>query len=98
MTETNRRARYYTVTASGRNRLGLEVRSDDCGHRPYSAGRISKLFESIPLGRHFHRSYLDYLDWKRENSVFQSLDVYALKGILTPRVDNSAYPNCFRNS
>ena len=44
---------------------------------PYqNPSRLVQLFESIPLGPRFHLSYLDYLDWKRENTVFQSLDVF----------------------
>lgn len=50
---------------------------------PYQEpSRLAVLFESIPLGPRFHLSYLDYLDWKRENTVFQSLDVYAPYGFL----------------
>lgn len=50
---------------------------------PYQApSRLVVLFESIPLGPRFHLSYFDYLDWKRENTVFQSLDVYAPYGFL----------------
>ncbi|WP_058186565.1 ABC transporter permease [Terracidiphilus gabretensis] len=44
---------------------------------PYTdPNRLVMLFESIPLGPRFHLSYPDYLDWKRENKVFSSLDVY----------------------
>lgn len=44
---------------------------------PYEdPSRLVQLFESISLGPRFHLSYLDYLDWKRENKVFQSLDVF----------------------
>jgi len=50
---------------------------------PYKdPARLAVLFESIPLGPRFHLSYLDYLDWKRENRVFQSLDVYAPYGFM----------------
>jgi macrolide transport system ATP-binding/permease protein len=50
---------------------------------PYqNPSRLVQLFESIPLGPRFHLSYLDYLDWKRENTVFQSLDVFAPYGFL----------------
>lgn len=55
---------------------------------PYQdPARLAVLFESIPLGPRFHLSYLDYLDWKRQNSVFSSLDVYAPYGFLlqTPK-------------
>lgn len=44
---------------------------------PYERpSRLVTLYESIPLGPMFHLSYLDYLDWKRQNKVFTSLDVY----------------------
>jgi macrolide transport system ATP-binding/permease protein len=44
---------------------------------PYSdPSRLAVLYESIPLGAKFHLSYLDYLDWKRENKVFSAVDVY----------------------
>jgi macrolide transport system ATP-binding/permease protein len=45
------------------------------------------LFESIPLGPRFHLSYPDYLDWKRENKVFSSLEVYAPYGFMMKTVD-----------
>ena len=40
------------------------------------------LFESNSLGARFHLSYLDYLDYQRENKVFTSLDVYAPYGFM----------------
>ncbi|MGO4518240.1 ADOP family duplicated permease [Terriglobus sp. 2YAB30_2] len=44
---------------------------------PYqSPSRLVALFESTSLGPRFHLSYLDYLDWKRQNKVFDSLDAY----------------------
>lgn len=44
---------------------------------PYQApSRLAGLFESTPLGPRFHLSYLDYLDWKRQNEVFTSLEAY----------------------
>src|SRR5215472_2074694 len=50
---------------------------------PYKdPNRLVVLFESIPLGLRFHLSYPDYVDWKRENTVFQSLDVYAPFGFM----------------
>src|SRR5215475_729969 len=50
---------------------------------PYKdSNRLVVLFESIPLGLRFHLSYPDYVDWKRENTVFQSLDVYAPFGFM----------------
>jgi macrolide transport system ATP-binding/permease protein len=50
---------------------------------PYQdPSHLAVLYESIPLGPRFHLSYLDYLDWKRQNTVFSSLDVYAPYGFL----------------
>lgn len=50
---------------------------------PYQQpSRLAILYESIPLGPRFHLSYLDYLDWKRQNTVFSSLDVYAPYGFI----------------
>ncbi len=44
---------------------------------PYqSPSRLIALFESTSLGPRFHLSYLDYLDWKRHNKVFDSLEAY----------------------
>jgi macrolide transport system ATP-binding/permease protein len=63
--------------------------------------RLSVLFESIPIGLRFHLSYPDYLDWKRENKVFSSLDVYAPYGFIlkTPQgrqqVDGSSVSDGF---
>ncbi|HEV2277315.1 MAG TPA: ABC transporter permease [Acidobacteriaceae bacterium] len=50
---------------------------------PYrDSSRLAILYESIPLGPRFHLSYLDYLDWKQQNTVFSSLDVYAPYGFV----------------
>ncbi|HLJ79449.1 MAG TPA: ABC transporter permease [Acidobacteriaceae bacterium] len=50
---------------------------------PYqNPSRLAILYESIPLGPRFHLSYLDYLDWKAQNTVFSSLDVYAPFGFI----------------
>lgn len=38
--------------------------------------RLVVLYESVSLGPRFHLSYLDYLDWKRLNSVFSSTNAY----------------------
>jgi macrolide transport system ATP-binding/permease protein len=38
--------------------------------------RLVALYESTPSGPRFHLSYLDYLDWKRLNTVFSSLEAY----------------------
>jgi macrolide transport system ATP-binding/permease protein len=44
---------------------------------PYrNPSRLIALFESTPLGPRFHLSYLDYLDWKRENKVFSAVEAY----------------------
>ena len=44
---------------------------------PYrDVSRLVALFESTPMGPHFHLSYLDYLDWKRQNRVFSTLEAY----------------------
>ena len=44
---------------------------------PYrDPSRLVALFESNPLGPRFHLSYLDYLDWKRLNSVFTSIEAF----------------------
>ena len=44
---------------------------------PYrDPGRLVNLFERNTLGPRFHLSYLDYLDWKRLNKVFTSMEVY----------------------
>jgi predicted permease len=48
---------------------------------PYrEPGRLVNLFERNTLGPRFHLSYLDYLDWKRLNKVFSSMDVYEADG------------------
>ncbi|HEY1902044.1 MAG TPA: ABC transporter permease [Terracidiphilus sp.] len=55
--------------------------------------RLVGVFESNPMGPRFHISYLDYLDYKRLNKVFSSLDVYDAGSILltTPsRVEHAA--------
>jgi macrolide transport system ATP-binding/permease protein len=50
---------------------------------PYmEPSRLAVLYESIPIGPKFHLSYLDYLDWKRENKVFSSLNVYDNDGFM----------------
>ena len=44
---------------------------------PYrNPSELVGLFESNPLGPRFHLSYLDYLDWKRMNHVFSSVEAY----------------------
>jgi predicted permease len=50
---------------------------------PYKdSSRLEVLFESIPLGPRFHLSYPDYVDWKHDNKVFSSLDVFAPFGFM----------------
>lgn len=50
---------------------------------PYQdPNRLVVLFEAIPLGLRFHLSYPDYLDWKRMNKSFSSLDVYSPSGFM----------------
>ncbi|HKO14232.1 MAG TPA: ABC transporter permease, partial [Acidobacteriaceae bacterium] len=50
---------------------------------PYqNPSRLVVLYESIPLGPRFHLSYPDYIDWKRLNTVFSSLDVYEISGFI----------------
>ena len=45
---------------------------------PYQdPNRLTMLFEGINLGPRFHLSYLDYLDWKKRNRSFQSMDIFA---------------------
>lgn len=44
---------------------------------PYpNPSRLVGLFSSIPLGPKYNISYLDYLDWKKQNKVFTSLEAY----------------------
>jgi macrolide transport system ATP-binding/permease protein len=44
---------------------------------PYqNPSRLVGLFESTPLGPRFHLSYPDYLDWKRANRVFASVEAF----------------------
>jgi macrolide transport system ATP-binding/permease protein len=55
---------------------------------PYSRpSRLAAVFESNPIGPRFHLSYLDYLDYKKLNTVFSSLDAYKNDDVLltTPR-------------
>lgn len=44
---------------------------------PYAQpNRLVVLYETTTMGNRYHLSYLDYLDWKRTNTVFQSIDLY----------------------
>ena len=55
---------------------------------PYETpGRLVQLFESIPLGPRFHLSYPDYLDWKRENTTFNALNVFGPYGFMMKTPD-----------
>lgn len=55
---------------------------------PYiDSSRMAVLYESIPIGPKFHLSYPDYLDWKRENKVFSSLNVFAPFGFMQKTPD-----------
>jgi macrolide transport system ATP-binding/permease protein len=50
---------------------------------PYrDPSRLVVLFETTTMGNRFHLSYLDYLDWKQRNTVFQSLEIYSPYGFL----------------
>jgi len=47
---------------------------------PYrDPSHLVALYESTPVGDRYHISYADYLDWKRLNHAFASLDVYDLE-------------------
>ena len=55
---------------------------------PYvDSSRLAVLYESIPIGPKFHLSYPDYVDWKRENKVFSSLNVYSPDGFMQKTPD-----------
>lgn len=44
---------------------------------PYKdPSRLVSLFESIALGPQYHISYLDYVDWKRDNKTLSALEVF----------------------
>ncbi|HTS36863.1 MAG TPA: ABC transporter permease [Candidatus Solibacter sp.] len=50
---------------------------------PYSdPNRLVYVTESVPMFPRANLSYPDYLDWKRMNTVFSSLDVYNTSGYL----------------
>lgn len=55
---------------------------------PYSnPGRLVQLFERNGLGSRFHLSYPDYIDWKRMNKSFSSLDLFAPWGLMMKTPD-----------
>src|SRR5262249_4043197 len=48
---------------------------------PYQdSSRLVGVYETVPIFPRSNLSYLDYLDWKRLNNVFSSLDVYQRTG------------------
>jgi predicted permease len=48
---------------------------------PYKdPNKLVMLFETTTMGNKFHLSYPDYLDWRRSNTVFQSMEVYETYG------------------
>ncbi len=50
---------------------------------PYrDASRVAVIFGSIPLGPRFHLSFPDYYDFKKQNKVFQSFEVYDSNGFM----------------
>jgi len=50
---------------------------------PYlNPNRLVDVTESVPMIPHANLSYPDYLDWKRLNHVFSSMDVYTGNGYL----------------
>ncbi|MFC5861641.1 ADOP family duplicated permease [Acidicapsa dinghuensis] len=52
---------------------------------PYSnPNRVMGVYETSTACPHCNLSYQDYLDWKKQNRVFQSLDVWTGGGILLP--------------
>ncbi len=55
---------------------------------PYKdPGRLAQLFERNGLGSRFHLSFPDYVDWKRMNKSFSSLDVFAPYGFMMKTPD-----------
>lgn len=58
---------------------------------PYAApGRLADVMESaLPLFPRSNLSYPDYLDWKRMNTVFRSLEVYWTRGFLLSTSDGT---------
>ncbi|HTX75238.1 MAG TPA: ABC transporter permease [Terracidiphilus sp.] len=50
---------------------------------PYKdPAQLVQLFERNGLGSRFHLSYPDYIDWKRTNKSFSSLDLFAPYGFM----------------
>jgi len=43
---------------------------------PYkNPNQLVVLYETTTMGKRFHLSYPDFLDWKRSSTVFQSIEV-----------------------
>lgn len=42
----------------------------------FQPSRLVGLYESIALGPRYHLSYLDYVDWKRENHTLSALEAF----------------------
>jgi macrolide transport system ATP-binding/permease protein len=52
---------------------------------PYKdPAQLVGVFERVPLFEHSNLSYPDYLDWKRDNTVFSSLQVYTRTRAILP--------------
>jgi macrolide transport system ATP-binding/permease protein len=50
---------------------------------PYrNSKQLVAVFESVPMFPHSNLSYPDYLDWKRLNTVFRSLEAYQHTGFI----------------
>lgn len=50
---------------------------------PYKdSARLVAVFESVPMFPRSNLSYMDYLDWKKMNKVFQSLEVFDRRGLI----------------
>jgi len=50
---------------------------------PYdNPSRLVGVFESVPMFPRSNLSYPDYLDWKKLNTVFKSLDIYQRAGFI----------------
>ncbi|MBV8071264.1 MAG: ABC transporter permease [Acidobacteriaceae bacterium] len=50
---------------------------------PYrDPGRLAGVFESTPQCPHCNLSWFDFIDWKQQNKVFRSLDVYRDTGFI----------------
>ena len=53
---------------------------------PYrDPSRLIALYESTPVGDRYHLSLFDYLEWKRLNRSFSSLEVYHPIASYSPR-------------